>query len=45
MGGREETIINVSIIKISQSTEKKLGDLRKLAITQTPVRNPRLTLL
>ena len=28
---------NYSIIKISQNTEKSPGDLRKLAVTQTPV--------
>ena len=27
-----------SIIKIGQNTEKNLGDLRRLAVTQTPVR-------
>ena len=33
------------IIKISQNTEKSPGDLRRFAITQTPVRNHRLTLV
>ena len=28
-----------SIIKIGQNTEKSLGDLKKLAVAQTPVRN------
>ena len=27
---------NYSIIKIGQNTEKRLGDLRRLAVTQTP---------
>ena len=34
-----------SIIKIGQNTEKSPGDLRRLAITQTPVRNYRLMLV
>ena len=28
-----------------QNTKKKPGDLRRLAVTQTPVKNPRLTLM
>ena len=36
---------NVSIIKISQTTKKNPGDLRRLAVTQTPVRNHQLTLV
>ena len=32
-------------IKIGQSTEKSPGDLRRLVVTQTPVRNHRLTLV
>ena len=34
-----------SIVEISQNTEKNPGDLRKLAVTQTSVRNHRLTLV
>ena len=34
-----------SIIKISQNTEKRPGDLRRLAVTQTPVRNHQLMLV
>ena len=30
---------NYSIIKIGQNTEKSPGDLRRLAVTQSPVRN------
>ena len=30
---------NYSIIKISQNTEKNSGDLRRLAVTQTPVKD------
>ena len=36
---------NNTIITISQNTEKSPGDLRTLAVTQTPVRNHRLTLV
>ena len=35
---------NYSIIQIGQNTEKSLGDLRRLAVTQIPTRNHRLTL-
>ena len=34
-----------SIIKIGQNTEECPGDLRRLAVTQTPVRNHRLTVV
>ena len=34
-----------SIIKISQNTEESPGDLRRLAVTKTPVRNLRQTLV
>ena len=37
--------LNYSIIWISQNTEKSPGDLRWLAVTQTPVRNLELTLV
>ena len=36
---------NNSIIKISQNTEKSPGNLRRLAITQTPVEDNQLTLV
>ena len=36
---------NYSIIKIVQNNEKSPGDLWRLAVTQTPVRNHRLTLV
>ena len=36
---------NYSIIKIGQNTEKSPGNLRRLAITQTVVRNHWLTLV
>ena len=37
--------LNYSIIKIDQNTEKSPGDLRRLAVTQTPVENHQLTLV
>ena len=36
---------NYSIIKIGQNTEKSPGDTMRLAVTQTLVRNHRLTLV
>ena len=36
---------NYSIHKIGQNTEKIPGDLRRLTVTQTPVRNHRLKLV
>ena len=36
---------NYSIIKIGHNTEKSLGDLKRIAFTQTPVRNHWLTLV
>ena len=36
---------NYSIVEISQNTEKSPGDLRRLAVTQTLVRNHQLTLV
>ena len=36
---------NNSIIKIEQNTEKSPGDLRRLAVSQTPVRTHHLTLV
>ena len=32
-------------LKIGQNTEKSSGDLRNLAVTETPVKNHQLTLL
>ena len=34
---------NYSIAEIDQNTKKSPGDLRRLAVAQTPVENPRLT--
>ena len=36
---------NDSIIENGQNTEKSPGDLRRLAVTQTPVKNHHLTLM
>ena len=36
---------NDTIIKIGLNTKKSPGDLRRLAVTQTPVENHRLTLV
>ena len=36
---------NYSIFKIGQNTKKSPSNLRKLAVTQTPVRNHQLTLV
>ena len=36
---------NYSIFEIGQNTEKSPGNLRRLAVTQTPVKNHRLTLV
>ena len=36
---------NDGIIEDGPTTEKSPGDLRRLAVTQTPVKNHRLTLL
>ena len=36
---------NDSIIENGQNTDKSPGDLRRLAVTQTPLKNHRLTLM
>ena len=36
---------NYSIIEIGQNTEKSLGDLRRLVISETPVENHQTTLV
>ena len=36
---------NNSLVKIGQNTEKSPGDLRRLAVTQTPVESHQLTLV
>ena len=37
--GRVETVQNYSIVKIGQNTEKSPGDLRRLVVSQTPMKN------
>ena len=37
--------VNYSIIKIGQIAEKSPGDLKRLAVTQTPVKNHQQTLV
>ena len=37
--------LEISIIKIGQNTEKSPADLRRLALTQTPVKNNQLSLV
>ena len=36
--------LNYSFVKIGQNTRKSPGDLRRLAVTQTPVKDHQLTL-
>ena len=36
---------NYSIVEISQNTEKSPGDLRRLAVTQTPMKDHQLKLM
>ena len=36
---------NYNIVKVGQNTEKSPGNLRKLAVTQTPVKKHQLTLV
>ena len=45
VNGRVVTIQNDSIIEEGQNTEKSPGDLRRLALTQSPVKDDRLTLM
>ena len=45
VGGWSGDHPNVSIIENGQNTEKSPGDLRRLAVTQTPVKTHQLTLM
>ena len=45
VGGRVETHPNDSTAVNGQNTKKNPGDLRRLAVTQTPVKNHRLTMM
>ena len=38
-------LLNYNIIENDQNTEKSSGDLRRLAVTQTPVKDNQLTLM
>ena len=43
IGGRMEIHPNYYIIENGQNTQKSSGDLRRLAVTQTPVKDHQLT--
>ena len=43
--GNKRRLIIIKIIEIGQNTEKSPGDLRKLAVTPTPVKNHQPTLM
>ena len=45
VGRRVETIQNDSIVENGQNPETSPGDLRRLAVTQTPVKNHQQTLM
>ena len=45
IGGRVETIQNDSIAEDGQNSETNPGDLRRLAVTHTSVKNHQLTLM
>ena len=43
--GRMETIQNIAILRSTRTTEKSPGDLRRLDVALTPVRNHQLTVV
>ena len=45
VGGRVETIQTTTLFRTAGITEKSPGDLRKLAVTQTEMKNHQLTLI
>ena len=45
VGGQVDTIQNNYIIENGQNTEKSPGDLRRLAVIQSPVKDHQLTLM
>ena len=45
VGGQVETIQNTALLRKEQNNAKSPGDLRTLAITQTPVKDYQLTLM
>ena len=44
-GGLGNNYPNYNIVEIGQNTEKSPGDLRRLAVTHTPVKNHQITLM
>ena len=45
VGGRVETIQTTALLRNGQNPETSPGDLRRLAVTQTPMKNHQLTLM
>ena len=45
VGGRVETIRTTALLRTGQNPETSPGDLRRLALTQNPVKNHQLTLM
>ena len=45
VGGRVETIQTTALLRTARILRRSPGDLRRLAVTQTPVKNHRLTLM
>ena len=45
IGGRIENIQTKAFFFMGQSTKKRSRDLERLAVTQTPVKDPQLTLV
>ena len=43
--GQVETIQSSALVENGQNTEKSPGDLRRLAVTQNPVKDHQLTLM
>ena len=45
VGGKVETIQTTAFFENGQNTKKSPGDLRRLAVTQSPVKDHQLTLM
>ena len=45
VGGRVETIQTTALLRTARILRRGLEDLRRLAVTQTPVKNHQLTLM
>ena len=45
IGGRVETIKTPALLRTTKNTEKSPGDLRRLLVTQTPIKDHQLTLM